>query len=174
LPIIISGNIDNGPNRSVSGDRYNNNGFTLLEVMIVIAIFGLIATIGYPTLSKWIPNYELKAAARILHANLQKARIHAVKENTNVEFNFTADNTCSGPTSYLFKEPGAGGDVVSSITLKEGVCIISSSFTNGADGYNSRGLPLTVATGNVRLSHKNLRSREYVINQTSAGSLRIQ
>lgn len=149
----------------------NFHGFTLVEVIIVIAVISVVAAIGYPTLSKWYPNYNLKAATRIMHGDFQKAKLYAVKTNQNVTFSIADDNTCTGTTGYTFT--ATDGVVVASQIMGDGVCITNSNFTNGSSGFNSRGLPAGV-TGAVRLSHRKLQPREQVINQTVYGSVRIQ
>ncbi len=59
----------------------NSKGFTLIEVIIAMAIMGIMAAMVTPNFLSWVANYNLKAAANELHSNMQFARINAVKQN---------------------------------------------------------------------------------------------
>jgi type IV fimbrial biogenesis protein FimT len=65
----------------VDGNR--ESGFTVIELMVVIAIIGIMTAIAIPAFSTWLPNYRLKSAARDLYSNFQKGKIAAIKNNTN-------------------------------------------------------------------------------------------
>ena len=59
-------------------------GFTLIELIITVAVIGILAGIGFPSIMKWVPNYKIKAAAQELNGNMQKARLDAIKTNSKV------------------------------------------------------------------------------------------
>lgn len=154
-------------------------GFTLVETIVVLAVLGALMLIAYPALSKWVPNYQLKAAAQELYGNLQKAKLHAVKTNRDVTFSFTVSAAgCSSPSNYTFTDKD--GKTVVSVKMKSGgVCIQNSDF-DAASGFDPRGLPTvipTAATSNkftVTLRHARLPTRTYLITQSIAGSIQIQ
>jgi Tfp pilus assembly protein FimT len=52
-------------------------------VIVVVAIIGIIAAIGIPGFSRWLPNYRLRLAAQELLSSLQLAKTTAIKRNTN-------------------------------------------------------------------------------------------
>lgn len=72
----------------------NKHGFTLMELMVVIAIIGIMAAIAIPNFLNWLPNMRLKAAARDLYSNMQRTRMMAVKTNKKTAIIFKpANNT---------------------------------------------------------------------------------
>ena len=64
-------------------------GFTLLETVIVLAILAIAVAIGIPNVISWLPNYRLKATARELYSNMQKAKSEALKRNCTVGITFS-------------------------------------------------------------------------------------
>ena len=83
----------------------NKNGFTLIEVLIVIGVIGLLAGIAATSLLSWLPNMRLKAVARDLYSNMQHARVSAVKTNAVSAVVFDKQNS----RYYLCDDWGADG-----------------------------------------------------------------
>jgi len=61
-------------------------GFSLIEVVIAIALIALLLVMGLPSLGLFLDNQKIRAAAEALYSGLQQARSSAVKQNTEVEF----------------------------------------------------------------------------------------
>lgn len=59
-------------------------GFTLVEVMVVMAIIAILAFFAAPAVENFGPNMRLKRASRDLHTTLGKMKTEAIKRNTNV------------------------------------------------------------------------------------------
>lgn len=62
------------------------SGFTLLELMITIAIVGIVAAIAYPSMQEVLAAQRVRAASSALHEALLMARAEAVKRNTDINF----------------------------------------------------------------------------------------
>ena len=56
-------------------------GFTLIELIIAVAIIGILSATGYTYLSRLIPRYRTYEAARDLASNIQKARGLAAQDS---------------------------------------------------------------------------------------------
>jgi type IV fimbrial biogenesis protein FimT len=58
--------------------------FTLVELVVTLAIVGILAAIAAPSFSKMIANQRVKSVATDLYIALAKARSEALKRNTSV------------------------------------------------------------------------------------------
>lgn len=88
--------------------KLKSTGFTLVELMVTVAIMAIIAGLTFGNLNS--TSYRLKSTAKTLKANMQKARLLAVKENCRVyvDFDFNGDGTID--SSYtLWKDLSDNG-----------------------------------------------------------------
>ena len=67
------------------------SGFTLIEMMIVIAIMGIFAGIAIPNYLSYMPKHRLNGAARQVMGDLMAARMQAVSQNTTVTVAYVSD-----------------------------------------------------------------------------------
>jgi len=69
--------------------KYLTDGFTLIELMVTIAIASIVATIGIPSFNSTITSSRLTTRTNDFVAALHFARSEAVKRNQNVVVNKT-------------------------------------------------------------------------------------
>jgi type IV fimbrial biogenesis protein FimT len=71
---------------------HRRRGFTLIELMIGVALFAVVLTLAMPSFSVMLQNAKLRAKAESILAGLQEARTEALKRNQTVEFLLMADD----------------------------------------------------------------------------------
>ena len=69
------------------------SGFTLIELIVIIAIVAVFAAIAVPNFLSYLPKHRLNGAARQVMGDLMAARMKAVKENCDVAVAFVTDNS---------------------------------------------------------------------------------
>lgn len=73
----------------------NPSGFTLVEIIVVLAIVGILMSIGIPQLLLTLPNIRLRAAVRDLYSQMQFTKMSAIKQNRDWVIVFSqANNQC--------------------------------------------------------------------------------
>jgi type IV fimbrial biogenesis protein FimT len=78
-----------------------SRGFTLIELMVAIAVLGILITLAAPSFNGFIDRYRVKRAADTISAFLINTKSEAVKRNTTVRavFNTTGASWCAGMTT---------------------------------------------------------------------------
>jgi type IV fimbrial biogenesis protein FimT len=68
-----------------------NGGFTLVEMMIVVVVSAIIATVAIPAFMSLLPGMRLNGAARQVMGDLMAARMSAVKENNRFRVHYLSN-----------------------------------------------------------------------------------
>jgi len=121
----------------------NARGFSLVELMVVIAAFMLMAYVGMPAYSAWKKKHEIEAQTLKLHSDLQYARMKAYAEKAvwGVWWGDTASFT-----RYQIKKDSNGDEDVNDIGIDEAYFDTNGTFAvtsrNGSIdsiGFDTRG-----------------------------------
>jgi len=94
-----------------------NRGFSLVEVLVVVAILAILAGFTGTALMKWIPHSNLTRAARTVVSMAQFAKEEAIKRNQSVNFNCNSTtNACTvlvgGNATRIFDLSTLGSNVI--------------------------------------------------------------
>lgn len=65
-----------------------DRGFTLIEILVAIAIMSILLAIALPDWGPVLSSYRLSAAQRQVYADLQRARMRAIAENRRFRVKF--------------------------------------------------------------------------------------
>ena len=63
------------------GRKNHEGGFTLIEVMIAVAIVGIAAVMAIPNIGEWLARYQLKQAMTEIAGDLNLAKLVAMNRN---------------------------------------------------------------------------------------------
>ena len=121
--------------------RNANKGFTLIELIVVIAIVGIVASFAVPGVRNMLLNNQLKQVAADLHYSLVLARSEAVKRNANVTLTPVSSDWTLGWTV------ASGGTTLRSQDAVEGLTLDSGAPTLITYNRNGR---LAASVGEVR------------------------
>jgi len=114
--------------------RRSRRGFTLIELMVVVAVIGILAAIA-------IPNFlRFQLRSRTTEGRLNIAAIRTAQEAFNAEFNLfqpalLAPASLPGDTKIAFSDPGNSGSNFSSIGWRpEGEVYFQYEVVTGCSG----------------------------------------
>jgi type IV fimbrial biogenesis protein FimT len=111
-------------------------GFTLIELMVALTLFGTLLALGFPSFTTWIRNSQVRTVADAALNGMRMAQAEAVRRNQQVVLSFTNDaNPTLNPTAV------AGG-------RKWSVQTVASPYINGnAADFIGSGVLSDVASG---------------------------
>ncbi len=71
------------------------HGFSLVELLVTVAVFGIMLALAMPSFSIWIQNAKVRTTAESILNGLQLARGEAVRRNATIRFQLT-DSLATG------------------------------------------------------------------------------
>ena len=98
---------------------HKNQGFTLLEILVALAITGILAALTLPNLLAWLNSNRVQEATDAIQSALQDAQKQAIRRGRSCTINFT-EGTGTGPTVYR------------QITANEAGCLVATNTNAGS------------------------------------------
>jgi len=151
-----------------------NKGFTLIELMIVIALLGIMAGVMAPSFMEWRDRSKVKGDAGNLRAAFETAKLRAIKHNTNVVVTFP--DTTSFQSFIDANNNGAqdaGEETLFNRTLAPGVTITNNTFTGNDMAFNPRGMANGPnSTGTITMTSPG--GERYSVVVSSFGRIRME
>ncbi len=143
-------------------------GFTLVELMVTIAVMAIIALMAAPSMSNLLESKRLDANQRDLINTLSEAKSQAIlgRQNVSVNLNSTASNT---PTSLNWQTASNNTLELKNIAA-DGT---QSSLTTTTLAFNANGVVANI-TQDTLLSICNSRINKKKVQMDKHGSLKRQ
>jgi type IV fimbrial biogenesis protein FimT len=114
-------------------------GFSVLEAMIVVAIIGLLLSVGVPSFFTYTQNLQIRAAAEAITAGLQIAKNEAIRRNVPVQL--AIDNVGVGTSWRINLASDPDGTPLQTRDANEGSVNVTRAITpNGAYAVTFNGM----------------------------------
>ena len=136
---------------------FRPKGFSLVETLVLLAIIAILAGLSGQALFKWLPQANLKRAARTIVSMAQDARVEAIKRNEQVSIN------CTGTTCVVRLADNTQVRQFDLATLRSGIQLTNAFSTN----FKSRGRATNAGSINI----KNNAENTLTVTVRSSGSI---
>lgn len=139
-----------------------SRGVSLVELVIAMAIVGILLAAGIPAFSTWIQNTRIRTTAESIQNGLQLARAEAVRRNVLVQFSRgggTSSDWTVGCTTAVGDLDGDGvadcPAIIQARPASEGSTNVNVSATQDVVVFNGLGrvTPSTTATNNINITY---------------------
>ena len=144
--------------------RRQENAFGLIELIVVMAIVGMLVAIAAPSMGRWLAIMRINATARAIASRLQLSRMLAISQNSRFRLSFNTDDR-----TYQIQQRigGTWEDVKERTSLPPGITLVSAS---GNPEFESLGTVPESATIVVRNALGSTRT----IHVSAVGRVKIE
>lgn len=142
------------------------NGFSLIELTIVIGIIVILAAASVPVIAKIMPSFRMSSSVQNVLTNLRQAQEEAitVQKQHSLQFNLSAD-----PIKYQIINIDAPDPAIKNLELPKSVTItFNPPAANNEVIFSSDGGPNWTGDITVKLNGKNK-----IINVSPGGVIKV-
>lgn len=129
--------------------KFKQTGFSLIEMMIAVAIIGVLAAFAMPSYFDWIQNTKIRTAAESMQNGIQRARSEALMRNTNVVFTLDVNSGWTVECANVAACPDRVGGLIEERASEDGSTsdIIITTIPAAGDSitFNNLGIKSTTA-----------------------------
>ena len=147
---------------------HKKDGFSLYELLVVVAIIAVVSTVVAPPIMSWRNSAKLRGAADNMRGDLEMSKTRAVRERMPVTVTFAETNY-----RITFTDREGNDRTLRDRQLPAGVRIDLGSTAFGSMGdetrFNSRGLPIAGSAVLV-----NAKGEQKTIIVSTLGRIRIE
>jgi type IV fimbrial biogenesis protein FimT len=151
-------------------------GFTIVELMIGLAIVAILVFSAVPSYTAWMQNTKIRNATESVLNGLQLARTEAIRRNVNVQFDLSTDSAwtiqVADATAEIVQQRAAaqGSNGVTRTVQPAGATRVTFSSLGRVVGVN----PITAVTFDVPAANLPAElSRELRVTVSPAGRVRM-
>jgi prepilin-type N-terminal cleavage/methylation domain-containing protein len=157
--------------RLITSAHSNQRGFTLLELMVTVAIVGVVCALAIPNYLVWSRTYQLRQATTDLQGNLILARMTAMNRNTAVTMTL-GPIPCPPDIAYCGANGASFGGIIPPVPLASRK--VTGVLTTGGTTVqlSSLGLRIGGPVGNQLITLTNTDNLTYSIVITPGGKIR--
>jgi type IV fimbrial biogenesis protein FimT len=144
-------------------------GFTMIELMVGIAVVAILFTLGLPSMGALLQNNKLGSSAKSYMQGIQLARTEAIRRNTTTEFVLTATPigpgiatalapVVAGPHWVARAASGASWDLIEAKSAADGSGQVGANSVQvnasaGSIAFNGFGVPITAAPFSIAVTN---------------------
>ncbi len=139
-------------------------GFTLLELLVALALVAILGAFSIPRWGTLLPTYRLRSAARQLRSDLSRTKMRAVSETARFRLVFLASKyTVERHDGTTYQPIGEDRSLPNGIDVR--------STTRSSLGFTPRGTATPGTGGTVKLCNSKDSGANVVVSST--GRIRI-
>lgn len=146
----------------------SDKGFTTAELMIGVAMLGILAAMATPALHRWLATVRVDTAARAIASALQLSKMRAIAENRRYRMSFDLDQN-----TYIVQKETVGGwqNVEGPRALGAGFRLASISEGRNPLYFEPLG---TMPSGNATIVMHNAQGRTRILSISTGGRVKVR